>query len=166
MLIPFSQFLSMPRAAHLLALACLGSLAFALTLQYGFDIAPCELCIWQRVPFSTVAALSLFIALVRPDATLTKLLLGLSALLLLANVGIAVFHSGVERHWWEWHSSCTGSVLERANSIDDLRKQLLEKPVVRCDKISWTILGLSMANLNIPFSAVLGFFAALAARKA
>ena len=159
-----AQFLTMPKAALLLMLACLGSLVFALTMQYGFGVAPCELCLWQRVPFASVAALSLIGVVARPYGRHTRLLLGCCAALLLANAGLAVFHSGVERHWWEFHSSCTGPVLERANSIDDLRRALLDKPVVRCDQISWTLLGLSMANLNIAFSAILALFALVASR--
>ncbi len=157
-----TQFLILPNAALLLAVACFGSLAFALTMQFGFDVQPCELCLWQRMPFVSAGVLALLCLVARPYA---RWFLGLAALLLLANSGLAVFHSGVERHWWEWVSACTGSALSRVNSIEDLRQQLLATPVVRCDKISWSIFGLTMANINIVFSAALALFAAMASKR-
>lgn len=158
-----SRLFLMPNAALLLAAASVGSLLFALTMQFGFNIQPCELCLWQRVPFVVVAALAFLALIARP---LAPVLLQLAALALLANAGLALFHSGVERHWWEWHSACTGGLLDHAGSIDELRHTLLDKPVVRCDEISWSIFGLTMANLNIGFSFVLAAFAGLAAIKA
>lgn len=159
------KLLAMPNAALLLLVACLGSLAFALTMQYGFGVAPCQLCLWQRVPFVIVAGLALLATVARPYGLHTRIFLGLCVVALLINSGLAIFHSGVERHWWEWHSTCTGSMLDRTNSIDDLRRELLEKPVVRCDQISWSLLGLTMANLNIVFSFALALLAAAAAPR-
>jgi disulfide bond formation protein DsbB len=157
------KLFSMPNAAFLVAAAGLGALAFAFTLQYGFNVAPCQLCLWQRVPFALTAFLALAAA-ARPGGSYTRLLLNVCVFLFLINAALAAFHSGVERHWWEFHSSCTGSMLDRTKSLEDLRKELLDKPVVRCDEISWTFLGLSMANWNIPFSFALALFSAMAAR--
>jgi disulfide bond formation protein DsbB len=158
------KLFSMPNAALLIMAAGIGSLLFALTLQYGFDVAPCQLCLWQRVPFAVTALLALIAIVVRPYGKTTRLLLDICIFLFLANAGLALFHSGVERHWWEWHSSCTGSTLDRTKSLEDLRQELLGKPVVRCDEISWTLLGFSMANWNIPFSLALALFVGMAAR--
>jgi disulfide bond formation protein DsbB len=155
----------MPTSALLIFTASAGSLAFALLMQFGFAILPCELCLWQRVPFIAASVLAFVAVLLRPYGRNTQFLLGLCAALFLANAGLAVFHSGVERHWWEFHSACTGSPLSHVKSVEDLRQELLNKPVVRCDEINWSILGLSMANLNIAFSSLLAIFAALAARR-
>ena len=160
-----SKLLSMPTAALLILAAGAGSLVFALIMQFGFGVLPCELCLWQRVPFAAAALLALIAVVARPYGNHTQFLLGLCAVLFLVNTGLAVFHSGVERHWWEFHSACTGSALSHVKSIEELRQELLNKPVVRCDEISWSIFGLSMANLNIGFSFALALFAALAARR-
>ena len=161
----FSTYTAMPKAALVLAAASLGALVFALVFQYGFGIAPCELCLWQRVPFGAVAALSLAAFLPKLNGQATRFLFGVCALLLLGNAGLAVFHSGVERHWWEFHSACTGSPILNAQSVDDLRRALLDKPVVRCDQIAWSFLGLSMANFNVAYSFLLSLFAAASARR-
>jgi disulfide bond formation protein DsbB len=156
-----SKLFSMPYAALLILIAGVGSLAFAFTLQYGFGVLPCELCLWQRVPFAATAFLALIALLTRPYGRHTRLLLGACALLFTLNSGVAIFHSGVERHWWVWESTCTSSPFEHV-SIEDLRQKLLATPVVRCDQISWTLLGLSMANWNVPFSLALALLAIIA----
>jgi disulfide bond formation protein DsbB len=160
------KLLAMPTAALLILAAAAGSLAFALVMQYGFGVLPCELCLWQRAPFAAAALLALIAAVARPFGKHTKVLLGLSAALFFVNTGLAVFHSGVERHWWEFNSACTGSALDRVKSVEDMRRELLGKPAVRCDEISWSLFGLSMANFNIAFSFALGLFAAAAAAAA
>jgi len=158
-----TPLLAMPRSAYGIAAASIGALLFAFTLQFGFGVLPCQLCLWQRVPFSAAAALALMALYTRPYGKHTQALLGSCAVLFLANAGIAVFHSGVERHWWEWHSACTGLSLT-GDSLEAMREKLLAAPVTRCDEITWSLFGLSMANWNIPFSLMLATVSGMAAR--
>jgi disulfide bond formation protein DsbB len=154
----------MPGAAYVIVLAALGVLGFVLVMQYGFGIVPCHLCLWQRVPFGIAAVVALIGIIAKPNARYASLLLGLCAVLFLADMGLAIFHTGVERHWWEWQSSCTGGLMQHA-SIDELREQLMGTPIVRCDEISWSVIGLSMANLNIAFCFVMALFAGYASLR-
>jgi len=147
----------MPRAAIVLLVATLGALAFALTMQYGLDVQPCVLCLWQRVPFILGAVLAA-VALVRKShARQVQFMLGACAVVFAVGAGLALFHTGVELHWWLGTSGCKVQPLSGA-SVDDLRTQLLHTVVAQCDQISWTFLGFSMANWNVPFSAALAFF--------
>jgi disulfide bond formation protein DsbB len=129
--------------------------------QYGFGLAPCELCLWQRWPYLTAILFGLA-ALVLPRWR--------SALLLLAGVsfivtgGIGVFHAGVEWKWWQGLTSCGGG--PTAKTLEDLRAQLMAAPVVRCDEAAIRVLGLSMAGWNALWSAALAAFALLAAKRA
>lgn len=152
----------MPFPALLIIAASAGALIFALLLQYGFQVLPCQLCLWQRGPFALLIVLGVAAAVVRPYGRFTVSVFWVCALLLLANAGIAVFHSGVERHWWEFHSSCTGGALEKLDSLEAMRLQLLATPVVRCDEIAWSLFGLSMANFNVVYSLMLAMVAAVA----
>ena len=154
----------MPRSALLILAGAVIALGFAFVMQYGFDLHPCVLCLWQRVPFGAVivlAALASIPALRRH----APVLLALCALAYLAGTGLAVFHTGVERHWWLGTSGCSITPLA-GSSAEDLRTQLLHTVVARCDEIAWTFLGLSMANYNIVYSLVLALFSICAARKA
>jgi len=153
--------LAMPWAAMLIAIATAAALSFAFIMQYGFDIHPCILCLWQRVPFGLAFFASLVALMWRPYGRHTYIVLAICALALLTNAGLAVFHTGVERHWWLGTSGCSIQPLDGA-SIDSLREQLLNTIVGHCDEISWSLFGLSMANYNIPFSLGLGLVAAMA----
>ncbi len=151
------KILNMPRAAALVFAASVGALLFAFVMQYGFDVEPCVLCLWQRVPFALAAALALAAFLWRPYEGHTRIMLGVIAAVFVLGAALAIFHTGVELHWWLGTSGCAITPLHGA-APEDLRTELLHTVVARCDQISWTFLGLSMANWNVPFSLGLAGF--------
>jgi disulfide bond formation protein DsbB len=154
--------LSMPTAALLLLLVNIGALFFALTMQYGFGVSPCNLCLWARIPYASVAVLSFLTLIWTPYRRQTALLFGLCVLAYLIGMGIAIFHTGVEQHWWLGPTSCSAEILQ-GSSAEELRRALLQIEEPRCDEIPWTIFGFSLANLNIPASFALAVFAFAAA---
>ena len=156
-----SKILSMPYVAWAIVAASVGSLAFAFTMQYGFDIQPCILCLWQRVPFGVAAIFAMVAYFWRPYGMCTLVLLGGCAVAFFVNTGLAFFHTGVERHWWLGTNGCTITPLHGA-SVQDWKEQLMSMAVGHCDQISWTFLGLSMANWNVLFSLALALFASIA----
>jgi disulfide bond formation protein DsbB len=152
-------------AAKMLLTASLGALIFVYILQYGFGVQPCILCMWQRAPYAAIAVLAALAWISRPYRRQTMILLFLCAACALIGLGLAVFHSGVELHWWLGTSSCSITPLHGATP-DDLRAQLLHIVPARCDEVAWSVFGLSLANLNIGLSLALAFFATAAAAKA
>ena len=154
----------MPRAAWALLAAAIAELGFALVMQYGFGYEPCVLCLWQRVPYGAAIAFAALASL-PPCHPYARQLLGLCGIVFLAGAGLALFHTGVERHWWLGTSGCAVVPLN-ASSVEDLRTKLLQMTVARCDEISWRFLGLSMANWNIPDSLLLAGFSFYAAKRA
>lgn len=151
-----------PKSAGLaVALLSAASLGAAFVAQYGFGLAPCELCIWQRWPYAASILLGLA-ALLLPRWRAP--LLVLAALSFAAGAGIAVFHVGVEEKWWQGLASCSGAPTPK--SLEELRVQLMTAPVVRCDEAAFRFLGLSMAGWNVIWAALLAVFTAIAARRA
>ncbi len=151
-----------PRRSGLAVLAlALFTLGMAFVAQYGFGLAPCQLCLWQRWPYAAAIVFGLA-ALALPRWR--PALLALAGLSILASGGIAAFHVGVEQKWWQGLASCSGA--PTPNSIEALRAQLMAAPVVRCDEAAFRFLGLSMAGWNVLWSLALGIFALLAARRA
>jgi len=145
-----------------------GLSALALIAAYGaeyiFNLAPCVLCLYQRVPYAVIVFLGLFgFWLVEKKPALMRhapAIMGGIAVSFLVNAGIAFYHTGVERHWWKSHlEGC--AVPEMKGDITDVLAQIAATPVVRCDQIPWTdpILGLSMANYNVMFCLGLGIVA-------
>jgi len=131
-----------------IALAALGSaviLASAFGFQHIGGLAPCQLCFWQRWPHAAAMAIGA-IALAMPVA----LVLLAGALAMLVNAGIALYHSGVERHWWEGPASCTSRGVDLGSmSMTDLLDTSAGAGIVLCDEIPWAMFGLSMANYNV-----------------
>jgi disulfide bond formation protein DsbB len=145
------------------AVAILGT---ALASQYLGGLQPCELCLWQRYPYAVVIGLAgIGLGLARVPAMSVSLLAGLAALIALAlaaDAGIAVFHVGVEQHWWQGSAGCTGGT-GGARTAADLARQLRATPVVRCDEVAWSFLGVSMAGYNALAAAALAAYAAAGA---
>lgn len=98
-----------------------------------------------------MAGLLALMALTRPR--LSRLLVPVAALLLLGNAGVAFYHVGVEQHWWA--SACSGGT--GGVSLSDLAAQMAKPVEARCDEPSWEWHGITMALMNVPFSALLGF---------
>ncbi|MBU6475730.1 MAG: disulfide bond formation protein B [Alphaproteobacteria bacterium] len=141
-------------------------LAAAFIAQYGFGLLPCELCLLQRWPYALNILLgaAAFIATFR-HPRLAALLIALAAASFFADAAIAGYHVGVERHWWAGPSSCTGSFLSPDMSVAQLQKFLTHRNIVPCDKIGWTLFGVTMAGYNCAAAFALGVFTVYLLKK-
>ena len=142
-----------------------GALLFgALAFQYVGGLEPCVLCVWQRYPHGVVvglAALAVGYGVARKPGPVATFV-GLSGIALLAGVGIAGFHFGVEQGWWEGLASCAGpSGPIGGGSLEETLKGAA-KPTADCGIPAWSLFGISMTGYNFLFSAVLGIFAVIA----
>lgn len=123
----------------------LGALAF----QFVGGLKPCEMCFWQRyahLAVLAVAALAL--------ATRSRVLSWLAVLAMVVAAGLGLFHAGVEQKWWAGVTACTAPVaagMSTADMLDTLMN--VDAPLVRCDEIPWSLLGVSMAGWNALISA-------------
>jgi len=73
--------------------ACVGAMAFALFLQYFVDLAPCPLCVIQRVAMVATAVAFLGGALHAPRTTVGRwAYAGVAALTAAAGAGVAARH--------------------------------------------------------------------------
>jgi disulfide bond formation protein DsbB len=149
--------------AVLIAAASIAILAAVWILQ-GFGYAPCELCLTQRYAFYAAIPLGLLTAFLaaRSAHGLARAGFALLALLFIASAVLAAYHAGVEYHWWQGPTACTGG--PGSLDVNDLVKSLDAVKVVRCDEVQLRIAGLSLAGWNVVASAVLAIYAALAAR--
>jgi disulfide bond formation protein DsbB len=157
-----------PKAVPALVLAAsLAVLGTALLSQYWGGLQPCVLCLYQRDPYWLAIALSVLAlaALARGTRRWARYLVALTALGFLTGAAIAVFHVGVEQHWWTGTAECGASGPLAGGNAADLRSKLLAQPVVRCDEVAWSLLGISMAGFNVLVSLGLALFAWLGARR-
>lgn len=143
---------------NLIRLAAFGSfalLAGAYTFEY-FGYPPCAMCYWQRWPHFTAIAIGILATLIP-----ARIWPYFGALAAATTSAIGVYHTGVERAWWQGPTSCTGGGL-------DLTSDLLSTSgdrLIMCDQVSWELFTLSMASWNALFSAILVLVWLAAARK-
>ena len=124
----------------------------AYILEYIYNFPPCKLCIYQRIPYFLILFVSAtsFLMEYRNIHFYAIFFLFFSSFL------IASFHSLVERGLIEYNSGCSSSIND-FESIEDLRNHLESVALTKCDEIIFSIMGLSLANINslISFSLVL-----------
>jgi disulfide bond formation protein DsbB len=129
-------------AGRLLALVLpLGLLGGALGSQYLGGLHPCEMCYWQRWPHG-VAILLAALSFTRPiSSQLSRRLTLLAAVAIAISGVIGVYHAGVEAHIFQGLTTCTAN---GAHTLQDI----LNAPLVRCDQVQFSFLGVSMAGWN------------------
>ena len=147
--------------AQLILTATFGSAALlsgAFAFQ-AFGYAPCHLCLLQRWPHAAAICIGL-LAL----AFHWRPLAWLGAAAAMTTAGLGLYHTGVERQWWEGPTTCTSGSIAGVDP-KDLLDQILAAPIVRCDEVAWQMLGLSMASWNMLASlALVGIWIAAARR--
>ena len=136
------------QGVYLLALAVPSGLIAAVYIaQYGFGLAPCEMCWWQRYPHFAAIGLALA-ALAARGTRLGDALVRLAALAVAISGLIGAFHAGVEYGWWTGPTACSSTQLG-----SDPLASIMNAPLIRCDTPAWTLFGVSLAGFNFLISA-------------
>ncbi len=146
---------------QLILLAGFGSVALlagAFIFQ-AIGYAPCKMCLWQRWPHAAAVAIGA-VAIILSGRIWAYF--GAAAAMTTAALGL--YHTGVERNWWEGPTTCTSGSIEGVDP-EALLNQILAAPVVRCDEVAWQLMGLSMASWNTLASLVLVLIWIAAARR-
>lgn len=126
-------------------LACVALMAYALYAQHVLGLAPCPLCIFQRVAVISVGAIFLIAALHNPG-TIGGRVYG-ALILIAAGCGIGI----AARHVWI-QAQPPGTVAACGADLDFLMDIMPITEVVtkvltgsgECGKVDWQLLGLSM----------------------
>jgi disulfide bond formation protein DsbB len=143
------------QANVLFACAAAAALAFAFYAQYGLDLVPCHLCIFQRVTVAAMGAAFLLAALFsRPGGR------GILFAALIALTGAAtVATSG--RHVWiqmqpEGSVAACGADLAFMLDVFPLTEVILKvfEAGGECAKVDWSFFGLSMPAWVLIFAAL------------
>ncbi len=128
-------------------------LATVYIAQYGFGLWPCSLCYVQRVPYALVVVFGALSLMPAVDSRSRRIVLFHLFALLLFNSGYALYHTGVEFHWWAGPDTCTGGAVP--GSVDELTAALSKPGNPRCDEPAFLFLGISMAGYNVFAALVL-----------
>lgn len=146
---------------NLIQLAAFGSFAL-LAGAFVFQMlgyAPCKLCLWQRWPHGAAIVLGLAAVFVSWRA-----LPWLGAAAAMTTGAIGFYHTGVERGIFEGPDTCTSNGVGGLTA-EELLEQIMAAPLIRCDEVAWSMLGLSMASWNMIISFGLALVWIIAATR-
>ena len=133
--------------ARLIALLLpLGLLGGALGSQYIGGLHPCEMCYWQRWPHAAAILLAGLAFTAPAVASRSRTLTLLAAAAIAVSGVIGAYHAGVELGIFEGLTTCTSTA--RAATTEELLKEIMKVPLVRCDQVQWAFAGISMAGWN------------------
>ena len=148
-----------------LALAAFGLVAVGMELQVLLTLAPCPLCIFQRLLYLAIGALAL-LGFLLPGGRLPW-----SGLIVLTGVGgfaVAAYQSWMQA-FPELATACNyadPNAIERLVDVLGMQWPWLFLATGFCTSRDWVFLGLSMANWSVfVFLGFAGFAAWLAGRR-
>ena len=127
------------------------SLIAAFVIEYGLGHEPCKLCIYQRIPYIVSIFFIIELIFFKKNEKTTLLLL---SLIFIISAILAFYHLGIEQGFFTESFVCESGSFSETLTKDQLLEQLKKNPI-SCKDVSFTILGLSLASINIIFSLVL-----------
>ena len=153
----YAQYLKPPKDLRVIAVIGVLIMLYVFFSEHVLGHQPCPLCWYQRYVWLAIIGVAVIASFGKmPVMTLSTILL------LLAGTALATHHSGIEVGWWKGFGTCNVSDTDLVtDTIDGLREMLYSTNIVRCDAVTWSFFGLSMANYNalVSFAAAIGLTA-------
>ncbi|MDW3204494.1 MAG: disulfide bond formation protein B [Alphaproteobacteria bacterium] len=162
-----AKYLPPKRLPAVIAGVSAAILATANIFEHVFGYVPCQLCLYQRLPWWVALGLGCLAALVIKARPTLALLIAITALIAVAvGAGIAGYHAGVEYQFWPGPSGCSGTA-SLSGDLSQALSKVSEGPTgPSCDEAPWSLFGISMAGYNFLLSLGLVALGALAIRAA
>jgi disulfide bond formation protein DsbB len=140
--------------------ACAGLLAYAYYTEFALHLAPCPLCIFQRVGVFAMGLTFLIAAVHDPVGWGRRVYALLFALTALATIGVAVRHLYIQ-NLPEGSVPACGASLEfmlKVFSLSDVVVKVLTGSG-ECAKVTWSFLGLAMPGWVLVAALAMGVYA-------
>ena len=120
-------------------------------VEYILGYKPCNLCLIERLPyFFAIVIIFLYLTINRFE----KLILIFLGLIFASGTILSFYHFGIEQNFFKESLVCISN--DEINSLvkGDMIKEL-QKKVVSCKDVQFTLLGLSLATINTIISFIL-----------
>ena len=127
------------------------SIISTLIIEHVLDHQPCNLCLYERIPYFVSALLLIYIFLFKKHKRITFLIL---FLIFALSFLLAFYHFGIEQGFFSESFVCNVENQSEILSKEELLKELNQK-VVSCKEVTFRFLGLSLASINAILSVVL-----------
>lgn len=138
------------------------ALSAAYISQYFFNLQPCLLCLYQRVPFFLVIILSFF-SFFLLNRKWQNFAIKIAILILFINVALAFYHVGVEHKIFLFEKCSDMST--NITDINQLKEYLTNTKAVRCDQPQFVLFKISMAGWNLIYCLFIIFITTLSLAK-
>tara|TARA_Y100000741_G_C17900316_1_gene414968 strand:+ start:47 stop:526 length:480 start_codon:yes stop_codon:yes gene_type:complete len=125
------------------------SIFSAIYIEFVLKVNPCTLCIYQRIPYLA----SIFICFLGYYNNKFFFWLYLLLLTFLISAILSGYHVGIENNVFKEFSGCTNDNINLINKEELLKSLNYSRP--NCKNISFKILGLSLASINLIISSLI-----------
>ena len=122
----------------------LAGLISAYIIEYKLGHEPCNLCIYERIPYFLAIFLIIEALFFKKNLKITLLIL---SIIFVTSSALAFYHFGIEQGFFSESLVCNLGENSKAVSAQDLLKEL-ENKIVSCKDVTFRILGLSLATFN------------------
>ena len=147
------------RRGIMISLSSFGILAAVFAFEHLMGLAPCPLCLNQRIAFYLAVPLGLLAALSATKKTsLSTISFIALTLIFITNSAYGGYHAGIEWGYWPGPASCAGNTFEVTN-IEELILSLENGAPPSCSEAPWRLFGLSLAGYNMLASLGLALLA-------
>ncbi|MDC1159426.1 disulfide bond formation protein B [Candidatus Pelagibacter sp.] len=127
------------------------ALLFAYFVQYVLGHQPCNLCLIERIPYMITIVIIVFFLYVKK---FEKILILTICIIFILLTLISLYHFGIEQGFIDESFVC-----ELNSDINNLTKEAvleqLSSRFISCKDVTFEILGLSLATINIVISLIL-----------
>ena len=130
---------------YLLILISIIAILSALIAEYFYGLQPCELCLKQRHPYYLIIIITTLIFII--PYTYKIMIYILIQLATIYGLYYSLWHVGVENKLLNGPTGCSASLSISSNTAD-LKQQILNKQVISCDEVIWSLFGISAASFN------------------
>ena len=121
------------------------AISSALVAEYFFNLTPCKMCLKQRHPYyAIISIVILFYIIGKPKNIFLHIT---NQIAVIYGLFYSIWHMGIEKGLLNSTSSCSGT-LQKTNSIQNLKDQIINQEVINCNEVVWSIFGLSAATIN------------------
>ena len=127
------------------------SILFAFYVEYILGHKPCNLCLFQRLPYILIIFLIVLLLIFRNFERLIFLFL---SIIFLSGALLALYHFGIEQGIFSESFVCKGDDNDGTLNKEEILKQLKIRQI-SCKDVTFTMLGVSLATINTFVSTIL-----------
>ena len=127
-------------------------LTYAFFVEYVLGFEPCNLCLYQRIPYFLLAIFGMSGFIIQNN----KYFLIIFAIIFLFATLLAGYHTGIESNIFTPSTTCNSGVNIPNNiSAEEFRDMMYNSPIASCTRPAYKIFGISMTKWNLALNIFL-----------